>query len=156
LVKKPKPSIVDLLLTPSDEIDAEHKEREQKIARLFKKYDIDAHASDAWQSLALVLAERYEPNFSSTRRQGRPKGQPGDLDLMMMIELLRRLRRWSIPKACRAIANAHAIDKSAHTLQDRYKVLRNRDPRWKTLLDEWSSDFLEAQVGNRLAGVEKN
>jgi hypothetical protein len=70
LVKKPKPSIVDLLLTPSDEIDAEHKEREHKIARLFKKYDIDAHASDAWESLALVLAERYEPNFSSTRRQG--------------------------------------------------------------------------------------
>jgi hypothetical protein len=49
-------------------------------------------------------------------------GQPGDFESMMMIELLRR-RGWSIPRACAAIAKVRAIDKSAKTLQDRYKVL---------------------------------
>jgi len=124
--------------------------------QLFKKYDINPNQHDAWESLARALAVRYVPGFPSARTQGRPKGQPHDLFLMMMIELLRRRKQWSIPRACRAIADAHAIEKPAKALQDRYKVLVNRDPRWKTLLDGYKTDFLEAQVGNALVGVERN
>jgi hypothetical protein len=149
-------SILDILLATGDEIDAEHEKQQKKIERLFKEYDINPNQHDAWESLARALAVRYVPGFSSARRQGRPKGQPDDLFLMMMIELLRRREHWSIPKACRAIADAHAIEKPANALRDRYKVLVNRDPRWKTLFDVWSIDFLETQVGRRLAGVEKN
>jgi len=139
-------SILDFLLSTCREIDAEHEQQEKKITQLFEEYDIDPHQQDAWELLARTLAARYVPGFSSSRRQGRPKGQPYDLPLMNMIELARR-EGWSIPRACRAIADAHAIDKPATTLQARYKVLINRDGRrWRTVLDGWSTDFLQAQV----------
>jgi predicted DNA-binding transcriptional regulator AlpA len=145
------------LLATGDEIDADHARQQKMMEKFFETYEIDRFRADAWQELAWALAREYVPGFSSTRKQGRPAGQPDDHQLMMMIELLRRRhRRWSIPMACAAIAKVRAIDKSAKALQDRYKVLRNRDRHWKTLLDGWSADFLEAQVGNRLAGVEKN
>jgi hypothetical protein len=149
--------MLNVFLATGDEIESDHARQQKMMEKLFKKYEIDSLRADAWEVLAWALACEYVPGFSSTRKQGRPAGQPDDLQLMMMIELLRRRHRsWSIPMACAAIAKVRGIDKPAKTLQDRYKVLRNRDAHWKTLLDEWSVDFLEAQVGNRLAGVEKN
>jgi hypothetical protein len=149
--------ILSVLLATGDEIDADHARQQKIMEKFFKKYEIDRFRADAWEELAWALACEYVPGFSSTRKQGRPAGQPDDFQLMIMIELLRRRHRgWSIPMACAAIAKVRAIDKPAKTLQDRYKVLRNRDPDWKTLLDAWNVDFLEAQVGSRLAGVEKN
>lgn len=138
-------------MTPEQQA-AFFKEQRIKVRRLFQKYGIDPTGGDRWRDIALALAERHEPDFSS-RKRGRPREHDDDPKLILMIELLRYRDGMSITKACKAIAEKGAIKGEPKALQNRYKRLM-RDRHWKSLLqifkamagDRWV-ETLEAGIG---------
>jgi len=132
-----------LLMTPA-QLDAHREDRALKLKRLFQKYGVDSNGENAWRDLALALARRHEPDFSS--RSGRPKERQDDPELILMIELLRCRDGLSIAKACKAIAEKGAIKGKprTRTLQNRYKDLRRHD-HWKVIIQVL--EMVKAKVG---------
>jgi hypothetical protein len=141
--KQPTAFLSKLLMTP-EQLDAYHEEQALQLKRLFEKYGVDPNGEQAWQDLALGLARRHEPDFSS-RKCGSPKKHDDDVELIFMIELLRCRNRLSIPEACKAIAEMGAIKgkPTAKTLQNRYKELKRHG--WKAIIQGF--DILKAKVG---------
>lgn len=132
------------LLMTAEQLDLYRKDRDLKLIRLFQKYRVHANGQNAWRDLALELARRHEPDFSS--RTGRPKERQDDPELIMMIELLQCRDGLSIRKACEAIAEKRAIKgkPSTGTLQNRYKAL-TRHGHWKVIIQLFK--MIKAKVG---------
>ena len=130
---KQQPTFLSKLLMTPEQLDAHREDRELKLKRLFQKYGVDPNGENAWRDLALALARRHEPDFSS--RRGRPKERQDDLELISMIELLQCRDDLSIAKACKVIAEKGAIKgkPGARWLQNRYKAL-TRDRHWKKVI----------------------
>lgn len=64
----PRPAHDGLLGPGADEIERYVREqRMQKLPALFAHFDIDPGASDAWQRLALALADEHVPGFGLQR-----------------------------------------------------------------------------------------
>jgi hypothetical protein len=66
--------------------------RALKTALLFRHFDTNPNGKDAWQNLAIALAERHVPGFNPPRnKQGRPRERANDdLTLLLLVELLKR------------------------------------------------------------------
>jgi len=130
------------LMTP-EQLDTYHKDRTLQLERLFEKYGIYPSGEHAWRDLALALARRHEPGFSS-RKSGSPKKHDDDVELIFMIELLRCRNRLSISGACKAIAEMGAIKgkPTAKTLQNRYKELKRHG--WKAFIQGF--DIFKAKL----------
>ena len=141
--KQPTTFLSKLLMTP-EQLEAYRKDRILQLERLFQKYGIDPDGQHAWRDLALALARRHEPGFSS-RKSGSPKKHDDDAELIFIIELLRCRNRLSIPEACKAIAEMGAIKgkPTAKALQNRYKELKRHG--WKAIIQGF--DILKAKVG---------
>jgi hypothetical protein len=130
---KQQPTFLSKLLMTPEQLDAHREDRELKLKRLFQKYGVDPNGENAWRDLALALARRHEPDFSS--RSGRPKERQDDPELIMMIELLRCRDGLAIAKACKAIAEKGAIKGKPRTRtpRNRYKGL-TRNRHWKVII----------------------
>jgi len=139
--KQPTTFLSKLLMTP-EQLDAYHKDRALQLERLFEKYGVDLNSGHIWRDLALALARRYEPGFSS-RKSGSPKKHDDDVELIFIIELLRCRDGMSIPEACKAIAEKGVIKGKPKTLQSRYKELKRHG--WKGIVRGF--DILKANVG---------
>ena len=130
-----------------------------KTLKLFQKFGIDPKSEDAPMHLAIALAERYEPGFGPPRKRGRRREHANDdIQLMLMVELLKHRDDFSVRKACEVIARAGAIKERSKTLQERHKRLI-RNGRWKTLIKGLQTiaqskaryiESLEAGVGDLL------
>jgi hypothetical protein len=105
-----------------------------KTLKLFQKFGIDPKSEDAPMDLAIAIAERYEPGFGPPRKRGRRREHANDdIQLMLMVELLKHRDDFSVRKACEVIARAGAIKERSKTLQERHKRLI-RNGHWKTLI----------------------
>jgi hypothetical protein len=131
------------LMTP-EQSEAYREDCAIELKRLFQKYKVDPDGENAWCDLALALARRYEPDFSS--RSGRPKERQDDPELILMIQLLQCRHDLSIPKACETIAEKGVIKgkPGARTLQNRYKELKRHD-HWKAFIQGF--ELAKAKVG---------
>ena len=122
-----------LWMTPAEK-DAWVIERAIRTLKLFQEFDIDPNSGDAWMRLAIALAERYKPGFGPPRKRGRRREHASDdIQLMLMVELLKHRDDFSVRKACAVIAQAGAIKERSKTLQERHKRLI-RNGHWKTLI----------------------
>jgi hypothetical protein len=105
-----------------------------KTLKLFQKFGIDPKSEDAPIHLAIALAERYEPGFGPPRKRGRRREHANDdIQLMLMVELLKHRDDFSVREACEVIARAGAIKERSKTLQGRHKRLI-RNGHWRTLI----------------------
>jgi len=77
---KQQPTFLSKLLMTPAQLDAHREDRALKLKRLFQKYGVDSNGENAWRDLALALARRHEPDFSS--RSGRPKERQDDPELI--------------------------------------------------------------------------
>lgn len=151
--KKPTTFLSKLLMTP-EELDVYHEARDLQLERLFRKYEVDPNGENAWRDLALELARRHEPGFTSGG--GRPKEHDDDVELIFMIELLRCRDRLTIEEACKTIAEKGAIKgkPKTKTLQNRYKDLKRHG--WKVIirfLEKIKAEVGEDQYVNGLEEV---
>jgi hypothetical protein len=132
------------LLSTPDQQFAYIRDRVLKYVLLFRKYGIDPNDQNAWRDLALALARRHEPGY--LRPRGRPKEHDDDVELILMIELLRCRDGLTIADTCKAIAEKGAIKGKPKTLQNRYKAL-TRHRHWKVIIRVLK--ILKAKFGDR-------
>ena len=151
--KQPTTFLSKLLMTP-EQLDAYHEEQALQLKRLFEKCGVDPNGEQAWQDLALGLARRHEPDFSS--RSGHPKVRQDDPELILMVEFLRCRDGLTIAGACEVVAEKGAIKGKprARTLWNRYKKLR-RDPHWKVIIQGFESFKTKVGVDQYIEGLGK-
>src|SRR5262249_38401275 len=147
-----------LFMTPSEK-GAWVMKRVIETLKLFHEFGIDPNSEDAGMHLAIALAERYKPGFVPPRKRGRRREHASDdIQLMLMVELLKDRNDFSVRKACEVIAEAGAIKERSKTLQERHKRLM-RNGHWKTLIKSLRTmaqskaryiECLEAGVGGPL------
>jgi hypothetical protein len=136
-----------------------------KTVLLFQHFDIDPNGRDAWQNLAIALAERHVPGFKPPpQKQGRPRERVNDdITLFLLIELLKRRDGVSDRAAIKKIAARKILNGAFETLRTRYQRAK-RDKHLGVLLktiggsvsNEQLVDALESGVGALLcpAGQE--
>ena len=147
-----------LWMTPAEK-GAWVMERVVKTLKLFHEFGIDPKSEDASMHLAIALAERYKPGFGPPRKRGRRREHANDdIQLMLMVELLKHRDDFSFRKACEVIAQIGAIKERSKTLQERRKRLICNG-HWKTLIKGLQTiaqskaryiECLEAGVGDLL------
>jgi hypothetical protein len=98
-----------LFMTPAEK-GAWVMKRVIETLKLFREFGIDPKSEDAGMHLAIALAERYKPGFGPPRKRGRRREHDSDdIQLMLMVELLKHRNDFSVRKACEVIAEARAI-----------------------------------------------
>jgi|SRR5262249_15002102 len=109
--------------------------RALKTALLFKHFDINPNGEDAWQNLAIALAERHVPGFNPPpNKQGRPRERTNDdLTLLLLVELLKRRDGASDRAAIKKIATCKIMNGTFDTLRARYQRAK-RDKHLRVLL----------------------
>jgi len=115
------------LMSPSEKGDWV-LQRATKTILLFRHFSIDPNAKDAWQRLALALAESHVPGFMPpTAKRGHPKDYDTDLELCMRVELLKRRNGMSVRSAVDRIAKAKIFEQNSEALRNRYReALKNK------------------------------
>jgi|SRR5208282_1094175 len=121
--------------------------RATKTLLLFKHFSIDPNGEDAWQRLAIALAANHVPGFKPPpAKPGHPKDYGMDLDLWMLVELLKRRDGLSVRSAVDRIANVRIFEQNSEALRNRYReALKHKHLKsiWKFL--EWYADALGQQ-----------
>ena len=89
---------------------------------LFQRFAIDPNAGDAWQCLAIALAEAHVPGFQPPPpKRGHPKDYDLDLTLLMLIELLKLREGLNVRQAADYIAERGKFRQNAAALRGRYR-----------------------------------
>ena len=118
-----EPEYRPTLLTPDAEREAWVCRQAEKTILLFKHFGIDPGSENAWQRLALALAERHVPGFGPPPK---PRGHPMDyhfaMTLWMRVELLKRRDGLTIRAAMTQLAATDPYKTmKAEALRNRYR-----------------------------------
>lgn len=116
--------------------------RATKTSLLFKHFAIDPTAHDAWQNLAIALAEAHVPGFQRTpQKQGRPKDNNLDLTLLMLFRLLRLRYGPNERQAAERIASRGKLPQNAEALRSRFRrALKDKQlPSCVNSLSAWKA-----------------
>ena len=121
--------------------------RATKTLLLFEHFSIDPNSEDAWQRLAIALAANHVPGFKPPpTKPGHPKDYAMDLELWMLVELLKRRDSMTVRSAVERIASARIFEQNSEALRNRYRqALKHKYLKsiWKLL--EWHADTLGPQ-----------
>jgi hypothetical protein len=110
-----------LLSTPTEKGNWAIK-RAAKTLLLFRHFALDPNAGDAWQCLAIALAEAHVPGFQPPPpKRGHPKDYDLDLTLLMLIELLKLRDGLNIRRAADYVAERGKFRQNAEALRGRYR-----------------------------------
>jgi hypothetical protein len=131
--------------------------RAMKTVLLFKHFGIDPNAVDAWQRLAIALAEAHVPGFRPPPpKQGRPKTYDLDITLLMLFRLIRLRNGLNVRQAAERISERGKLPQNAEALRGRYRQA-SRDKyltELRCLLDRFESKMPKEQLIEALeAGV---
>lgn len=149
-----------LLMSPSEKGDWVLL-RASKTILLFKHFSIDPNAEDAWQRLAISLAENHVPGFMPpAAKQGHPKDYGFDLELCMRVELLKLRDGMKVRPAVDRIAKAQIFEQNSEALRTRYREARKNkhlkpmfemfDRCAESIGQERFIEALDESVGDRL------
>jgi hypothetical protein len=139
-------------LSTEEEIYRWATERAVKTMHLFSHHSVDPTAEDAWCKLAFALAEEHVPGFKPPpNKRGRRRGRNNDdINLVLLVDLLKRRDQIGQKAACKIIAEAGVMTGKDTTLLERYKWLKRKESPFRVFFEvmERLANLMDRHAGD--------